>query len=43
MFHILKTQTNFDDPTWSVIIGLIVFMIGVCYYVYYILDMAAKE
>ena len=43
MLHVLKTQVNYNDPTWSVIIGLGIFMVGVCYYVYTILDMALKE
>jgi len=43
MLHVLKTQANYNDPTWSVIIGLAIFMLGVCYVVYYLLDMASKE
>lgn len=43
MLHILKTHSDFDAPTWSVIIGLTIFMLGVCYVVYYLLDMALKE
>jgi hypothetical protein len=43
MLHILKTHANYNDPTWSVIISLGIFMAGVCYIVYYLLDMALKE
>lgn len=43
MLHILKAHDNFSDPTWSVIIGLSIFMAGVCYVIYYIMDMASKE
>ena len=34
---------NFGSPTWSVIIGLLIFMFGVSYYVVYILRMAFQE
>jgi len=43
MLHVLKTHADYNDPTWSVIIGLGIFMVGMCYYVYTILNMALKE
>tara|TARA_A200000113_G_scaffold180833_1_gene166704 strand:+ start:3775 stop:3981 length:207 start_codon:yes stop_codon:yes gene_type:complete len=40
---ILRTHENFNDPTWSVIIGLIIFLMGVTYYIVYIMRMAFDE
>jgi len=43
MLNIIKLHDNFNDPTWSVIIGLSIFLIGVCYYIVYIMRMALNE
>ena len=43
MFNIIRLHENSSDPVYSVIIGLSIFMIGVCYYIYYIMSMAFKE
>lgn len=40
---ILRPHTNLEDPTWSVIISLAIFLVGVLYYVVYILNMSLKE
>jgi len=40
---ILRPHENLNDPTWSVIISLIIFLIGVLYYVAYILNLSFKE
>ena len=43
MLNIIKLHDNFDDPTWSIIIGLIIFLAGVTYYIAYIMRMAFDE
>ena len=43
MFEIIKLHDNYNDPTWSVIIGLIIFLSGVTYYIVYIMRMAFDE
>ena len=43
MLNIIKLHDNYDDPTWSVIIGLIIFLAGVTYYIVYIMRMAFDE
>ena len=43
MFEIIKLHDNYNDPTWSVIIGLIIFLTGVTYYIVYIMRMAFDE
>lgn len=40
---ILRPHENLNDPTWSVIIFLLIFLVGVFYYVVYILRVAYKE
>ena len=40
---ILRPLENYSDPTWSVIIGLIIFLAGVTYYIVYIIRMAFDE
>ena len=43
MLNIIKLHDNYGDPTWSVIIGIIIFLIGVTYYIVYIMRMAFDE
>lgn len=40
---LLRTHESYNDPTWSVIIGLIIFLAGVTYYIVYIMRMAFDE
>ena len=40
---ILKQHDNVNDPIWSVIIGLIVFLLGASYYILYIMRISYKE
>ena len=40
---ILRPLENSSDPVWSVIIGLIIFLAGVTYYIVYIMRMAFNE
>jgi len=40
---ILRPLEDVNDPTWSVIISLIILLVGVVYYVSYILKLAFKE
>ncbi len=40
---LLRPLENPNDPTWSVIIGLIIFLSGVTYYIVYIMRMAFDE
>ena len=43
MLNIIKLHDNYGDPTWSVIIGISIFLVGVCYYIVYIMRMALNE
>ena len=40
---LLRSLDNPDDPVWSVIILLIIFLTGVTYYIVYIMGMAFDE
>ena len=40
---VLRPLDNVDDPVWSVIISLIILLIGVTYYIVYIMRMAFDE
>ena len=40
---LLRPLEDVNDPTWSVIISLIILLVGVVYYVSYILKLAFKE
>ena len=40
---ILRPLDNVNDPVWSVIITLIILLVGVSYYIRYILMLAFKE
>ena len=40
---LLRTHESYNDPNWSVIIGLIIFLAGVTYYIVYIMRMAFDE
>jgi len=40
---ILRPLNDINQPTWSVIISLIILLAGVLYYVVYILRMANNE
>jgi len=39
----LRPLNDVNDPTWSVIISLIILLAGVLYYVVYILNLSFKE
>jgi NADH:ubiquinone oxidoreductase subunit 2 (subunit N) len=40
---ILRSLENPNDPVWSVIISIIILLIGVGYYIRYIMSMAFGE
>ena len=40
---LLNSHSNVADPVWSVIISLIILLIGVTYYIVYIMRMAFDE
>lgn len=40
---LLRSLNDYNDPTWSVIISLAILLVGVLYYVAYILRMASDE
>ncbi len=40
---LLRSLDNSSDPVWSVIISLIIFLVGVSYYIVYIMRMAFDE
>lgn len=40
---VLRPLENINDPTWSVIISLIILLGGVAYYIAYIMRMAFDE
>ena len=40
---VLRPLENANDPVWSVIISLIILLMGVTYYIVYIMRMAFKE
>lgn len=40
---ILRPLDNSSDPVWSVIISLMIFLVGVTYYIVYIMRMAFDE
>ena len=40
---LLHPHENYNDPTWSVIISIIILLIGVGYYIRYIMSMAFGE
>ena len=40
---LLRPLNDVNDPVWSVIISIIILLIGVFYYVSYIITMAAAE
>ena len=40
---LLRTHEGYNDPTWSVIIGLIIFLAGVTYYIVYIMRITFDE
>jgi len=40
---LLRTHEGYNDPTWSVIVSLIIFLAGVTYYIVYIMRMAYDE
>jgi hypothetical protein len=40
---LLRPLENANDPVWSVIILLIILLMGVTYYIVYIMRMAFKE
>ena len=40
---LLRPLNDINDPTWSVIISLIILLIGVAYYIRYILSMDSDE
>jgi hypothetical protein len=40
---VLKPLSDTNDPTWSIIISLVILLLGVGYIVYMILNIAYKE
>jgi hypothetical protein len=40
---ILRPLTDISDPTWSVIISIIILLFGVTYYIVYIMRIAFNE
>ena len=40
---ILRAHENYNDPTWSVIISIILLLIGTGYYIVYIMRLAFEE
>jgi len=40
---ILRPLTDISDPTWSVIISIMILLLGVTYYIVYIMRMAFDE
>ena len=40
---LLRPLDNANDPVWSVIISLIILLMGVTYYIVYIMRMAFRE
>ena len=40
---LLRSLNDYNEPTWSVIISLAILLVGVLYYVAYILRMASDE
>jgi hypothetical protein len=40
---LLRSLNDYNDPTWSVIISFAILLVGVLYYVAYILRMASDE
>ena len=43
MLHILKPLNDVNDPTWSIILSLVLLLAGVLYIVVYIIRMAMNE
>ena len=43
MLNIIKLHDNFDDPTWSIIISILILLAGVTYYIYTIMSTAFEE
>jgi len=40
---LLKPLENFNNPTWSVIISLMILLFGMSYYIYTIMKLAFEE
>ena len=40
---ILRSQTNLNEPTWSIIISLLILLAGVTYYIVTIMQEAYRE
>ena len=40
---VLRPHENYNDPTWSVIISIIILLIGVAYIVVYIMGIDERE
>ena len=40
---LLRPLEDINDPTWSVIISILILLIGVAYYITYIMRMAFSE
>jgi hypothetical protein len=40
---ILRTHENVNDPVWSVIISILILLVGVSYYIVYIMRIAFDE
>ena len=39
----LRPLDDVNDPTWSIIISLIILLMGVGYYIFILLNLASKE
>ena len=40
---LLRPLENYNDPTWSVIISILILLIGTFYYIYTIMKLAFQE
>lgn len=40
---ILRTHENVNDPVWGVIISILILLVGVSYYIVYIMRIAFDE
>lgn len=43
MLNVLKLHEDVNEPTWSVIISIVILLVGVLYIVVYILNIDSKE
>jgi Ca2+/H+ antiporter len=43
VLNVLKLHEDVNEPTWSVIISIVILLVGVLYIVVYILNIDSKE